>query len=150
MSTGRLLSLRAGPFRVSLPVTSVRQILDTGGATASAPTDPRELGVRPVSLAEVLGAEPDSERPALLLVDSSSGPVLLTACSLEGFLDGEPQPLPRTVITRWPGLIRGTLTDGELSLVLDAQVLMGVVESWLAANPQAAEPQEPAHEPEAA
>lgn len=125
----RYLALLAGPFAVALPLTSVRQILDMGGERSFAPQDPRALGVEPVSLARLLGAEPTSTRPALLLFDGHTGPVLVTACALQGvFEPPHITPLPPTVATRWPDLIRGTTKHGGLRLVLAAQVLMGVAE----------------------
>lgn len=130
----RHLGLRAGPFRLALPIVAVRQILDTGGG--GSPTDPRALGVMPVPLATVLGVEPSAKRPALLLFDGDPGPVLLSACSLDGVLEGrEVAPLPRTVATRWPGLVLGTLKHKGLVLVLDPQVLVGLVEVWQARRP---------------
>jgi hypothetical protein len=129
----RYLGLVAGPFRVALPIVAVRQILDVGGGTA--PTDPRALGVEPIALASVLGAQQRRERQALLLFDGHPGPVLLTADELLGVL--EPRALsglPATVATRWPGLVRGTLRHKGLVLILDPQVLVGLVEVWRADN----------------
>ncbi len=124
----RYLGANAGPFRLALPLSSVRQILDVGAGDT--PLDPRALGVRPISLAKLLGAEPTSTRPAVLLFDGTSDPVVLTCCSLAGVIDAPPPlPLPKTVAVRWPGLLQGTLdTDGGLRLALDARVLMGLVE----------------------
>jgi hypothetical protein len=125
----RLLALRAGPYRVCLPLTSVRQILDMGGAKASAPLDPRALGVMPVSLARVLGAEPTSDRPALLLLDGISGPLLLSACELGEVLDAAAiAPLPPTVTIRFPGLLRGTISHHGARLVLEPDVLAAVTD----------------------
>ena len=125
----RFLGLRAGLFPVSLPLVSVRQILDMGGATGSAPTDPRALGVAPVSLAKVLGATPDAERPALLLLDGKSGPLLLSADALDGVLDAtQVTPLPPSVGIRFPGLLRGLISHDTMRLVLDPDVLAEVVE----------------------
>jgi hypothetical protein len=128
----RYLGVRAGPFRLALPFETVRQILDVGGTQASAPSDPRALGVEPISLARLLGAQPTLERPALLLFDGHTGPVLLSTCVLGGVVDASapPRPLPRTVACRWPGLIRGVIDDAPgLRLVLDPRVLMGLVEA---------------------
>ena len=126
----RFLGVRAGPFRLALPLGTVRQILDVGGEAASAPTDPRALGVLPVSLARLLGAEPVARRPALLLFDGHMGPVLLSTCVLGSVVDADPpRALPRTVACRWPGLVRGVIDDGGLRLVLDPRVLMGLVEA---------------------
>lgn len=124
----RYLSTDAGPFRLALPLSSVRQILDVGGGDTS--LDPRALGVEPISLAELLGASPTSTRPAVLLFDGTADPVVLTCCGLRGVVDADaPRPLPRTVACRWPGLLRGTIDDGGiLALALDARVLMGLVE----------------------
>jgi hypothetical protein len=130
VSSQRYLGVRAGPFRLALPLEAVRQILDVGGEQASAPSDPRALGVRPLSLARLLGDEPVARRPALLLFDGLSGPVLLSTCVLGSVLDtAPPRPLPRTVACKWPGLIRGVLVDDGLRLVLDTRVLMGLVEA---------------------
>lgn len=135
MSAQRYLAVRAGPFRLALPLEAVRQILDVGGAQASAPSDPRALGVAPLSLARLLGSEPGPHRPALLLFDGLSGPALLSTCVLGNVIDADaPRPLPRTVACRWPGLVRGVLEDeprtkGGLRLVLDPRVLMGLVEA---------------------
>ena len=130
----RYLGVRAGPFRLALPLGTVRQILDVGGEQGQAPTDPRALGVLPVSLARLLGAEPAARRPALLLFDGHTGPVLLSTCVLGNVIDAEtPKPLPRTVACRWPGLIRGVIDDDGLRLVLDPRVLMGLVEADAAA-----------------
>lgn len=116
----RYLGVDAGPFRLALPIETVRQILDVGGAQASAPTDPRALGVAPVSLARLLGARPREGRPAFLLFDGHSGPVLLSTCVLGRVIDaGAPRPLPRTVACRWPGLIRGVIDDAVLDTVAD-------------------------------
>lgn len=131
MQQERYLGLVAGPFRVALPIVAVRQILDVGGGTA--PTDPRALGVEPIALASVLGAAPQRERQALLLFDGHPGPVLLTADELLGVLEpSNVSPLPATVATRWPGLVRGTLRHEGLVLILDPQVMVGVVEVWRA------------------
>jgi hypothetical protein len=125
----RFLALRAGPFRVALPLTAVRQILDMGGATATTPLDPRSLGVAPVSLARVLGAEPTSEHPALLLFEGSHGPLLLTADALEGVVDAPaPRPLPSTVSMRFPALVAGTVEHEGLLLAFDPATLVDVVE----------------------
>lgn len=130
MATQRFLGVRAGPFRLAMPLEAVRQILDVGGDQASAPTDPRALGVLPLSLAKLLGSEPVARRPALLLFDGLSGPALLSTCVLGRVIDAAPpRPLPRTVACRWPGLIRGVLVDEGLRLVLDTRVLMGLVEA---------------------
>lgn len=124
----RSLGVDAGPFRLALPLSSVRQILDVG--VGDAPLDPRSLGVEPIALATLLGASPTSTRPAVLLFDGTDAPVVLTCCRLRGVIDSPPpRPLPRTVACRWPGLLRGTLMyDGALTLALDARVLMGLVE----------------------
>ena len=104
--------------------------LDVGGDQGSAPSDPRALGVRPLSLARLLGSEPVARRPALLLFDGLSGPALLSTCVLGSVIDAAPpRPLPRTVACKWPGLIRGVLADDGLRLVLDTRVLMGLVEA---------------------
>lgn len=128
----RFIALTAGPFKVALPLVSVRQLLDAGGERSFAPMDPRALGVAPISLARLLGETPCTERPALLLFDGHTGPVLLTACVLGGIFepkDGEIRPLPPSVAVRWPDLIRGTVRhEGAMRLVLDPHVLMGVVE----------------------
>lgn len=127
----RFIALTAGPFKVALPLVSVRQLLDTGGERSFAPTDPRALGVAPVSLARLLGEAPRSDRPALLLFDGPTGPVLVTACVFGGIFEpkADVRPLPPTVAVRWPDLIRGTLVhEGAMRLVLDPNVLMGVVE----------------------
>lgn len=129
----RYIALTAGPFKVALPLVSVRQLLDTGGERSLAPLDPRALGVAPISLARLLGAAPSTDRPALLLFDGHEGPVLLTACVLGGIFEpkeeDELRPLPPSVAVRWPDLIRGTLRhEGAMRLVLDPHVLMGVVE----------------------
>ncbi|HEY1099239.1 MAG TPA: hypothetical protein VGF99_09930, partial [Myxococcota bacterium] len=92
----RYLGADAGPFRLALPLSSVRQILDVGGGDA--PLDPRSLGVTPISLAELLGAKPTSTKPAVLLFDGTADPVVLTCCGLRGVIDAAaPQPLPQTV-----------------------------------------------------
>jgi hypothetical protein len=129
----RFLGVDAGPFKLALPLAAVRQILDVGAGEAA--LDPRALGVTPYSLAELLGEQRKSSRPALLLFDSilgTSDPVVLTCCLLRGVIDSPtPKPLPLTVACRWPGLLRGTIDDGGsgLILVLDASVLMGLLEA---------------------
>ena len=130
----RFLGVVAGPFQLALPLSSVRQILDVGAGEVV--LDPRALGVMPHSLAELLGETPTSTRPAVLLFDSILGgmndPLVLTCCALRGVIDAAaPKPLPQTVACQWPGLLRGTLDDGSggLILVLDARVLMGLVEA---------------------
>ena len=127
----RYLALTAGPYPIALPLSAVRQILDVGGEQQAAPHDPRALGVAPVPLARLLGAEPLMKRPALLLFDGHTGPVLLSACTMAGVLDApSPRPLPRTVACRWPGLIRGIVDDPSgPRLGLDPRVLMGLVEA---------------------
>ena len=128
---GRYLCLRAGPFRVALPLLSVRQILDVGGQDAQAPSDPRALGVHPVPLGEVLGVPTETQSPALLLFDGSQGPVLLSVGGIDDLVESpHVTALPETVATRWPGLIRGTVRGASgLILVLDPEVLVGVVEA---------------------
>ncbi len=137
----RYLGVDAGPFRLALPLSSVRQILDVGDGDA--PLDPRALGVTPHSLAELLGELPVSTRPAVLLFDGTDDAVVLTCCALRGVIDAvAAKPLPQTVACRWPGLLGGTLDgppdadgnggeggEGGLILVLDARVLMGLVEA---------------------
>ena len=127
-SRERYLDADAGPFRLALPLSSVRQILDAGGGNTS--LDPRTLGVTPISLAELLGATPTSTRPAVLLFDGTADPVVLTCCGLRGVIDAAaPRPLPKTVACRWPGLLRGTIDDGTgIVLAIDARVLRGLVE----------------------
>lgn len=128
-SAGRFLAVDAGPFALALPLGSVRQILDIGGEQAQAPTDPRALGVEPISLAALLGAEPTTPRPALLLFDGLDGPVLLSVCALVGVFDAPlPAPLPETVACKWPGLITGIVRHEAARLALDARFLMGLVE----------------------
>lgn len=135
---GRYLAIDAGPFSLALPLSAVRQILDLGGEQATAPTDPRALGVEPLSLARLLGASPRSERQGLLLFDGLVGPVLLAACALRGVFDADPpRPLPETVACRWPGLIAGLVRHQGLRLAIDARFLMGLVES---ANVEAGSP----------
>ncbi len=102
----RTLAVQAGPCRLAIPLTSVRQILDAGGETASAPEDPRALGVAPTSLARVLDLQPAPGRPALLLFDSHLGPVLISVCRLDGIVDAHERfELPATAPIRWPGLL---------------------------------------------
>lgn len=130
--TERYLGVSAGPFSLALPLLTVRQILDVGGASSMAPSDPRALGVEPISLARLLDKPAQAGRPGLLLFDGHIGPVLLSVCGLSGVFDAPaPQPLPRTVACRWPGLVRGVLShpEGKLRLVLDPRVLMGLVEA---------------------
>ncbi len=128
----RHIALSAGPFKVALPLISIRQLLDMGGEKSFAPMDPRALGVAPISLARLLGEEPSTSRPALLLFDGHTGPVLLTACTLDGIFEPKPAdiaPLPKAVAVRWPDLIKGTVRhEAAVRLVLDPHVLMGVVE----------------------
>jgi hypothetical protein len=149
----RYLGVGAGPFRLALPLETVRQILDVGGAQAVAPADPRALGVEPISLARLLGAAPSALRPALLLFDGHTGPALLSTCLLGGVIDADepPRPLPRTVACRWPGLIRGVIEDDVdhlgLRLVLDPRVLMGLVEAHDAAPRAVQPPAEPGRGP---
>jgi len=129
MQQERYLGLVAGPYRVALPLVAVRQILDVGEGTA--PTDPRALGVEPISLARVLGATQQRDRQALLLFDGHPGLVLVTADALLGVLEAEDiKPIPDTVAIRWPGLIKGTLQHEGLVLILEPQVLTGLVELW--------------------
>ena len=134
VSRERYLGVDAGPFRLALPLSSVRQILDVGAGEAS--LDPRALGVEPVSLAVLLGASPTSERPAVLLFDGTAEPVVLTCCGLRGVVDADtPHPLPSTVACRWPGLLKGTIDDANrLALVLDPHVLMGLLEGLTNTN----------------
>lgn len=129
----RTLAFVAGRCRLAIPLTSVRQILDAGGATAMAPADPRALGVSPVSLARVLGETPQDSRPALLLFDSHLGPVLLSVCQLNGIVDAtERFDVPQTAPLRWPGLVSHAIFDPAakgLVFVLDTVLLMGVIEA---------------------
>lgn len=128
----RYLALDAGPFRVSLPLISVRQILDLGGDKGRAPMDPRALGVMPVSLARVLGAEPLQDRPALLLLDGKSGPLLLSVCRLGGVAGvARLEPLPPTVTVRYPRLLQGIIVYEGMRFVLEPDVLAAVVEERL-------------------
>jgi hypothetical protein len=125
----RFLAVEAGPFALALPLGAVRQILDVGGDHATAPSDPRALGVLPISLAELLGAEARRTRPALLLFDGLAGPVLLSTCVLGGVFDADaPRPLPPTVACRWPGLVAGVVVHDGMRLAVDAVFLMGLVE----------------------
>jgi hypothetical protein len=129
LPTARYLRVDAGPYRLALPLPSVRQILDTGGGDA--PLDPRAIGVMPHSLAVLLGSRPSSSRPAVLLFDGAKDPVVLLCCALLGVVDGlAPRPLPASVACRYPGLVAGTLDDGNggLLLVLDAGVLTDLVD----------------------
>ena len=131
-ATERYLGVEAGPYSLALPLLTVRQILDVGGASSTAPTDPRALGVAPISLAGLLDKPAQGARPGLLLFDGHSGPVLLSVCGVGGVFDAPaPRPLPKTVACRWPGLLRGVLAleAGALRLVLDPRVLMGLVEA---------------------
>ncbi len=128
--TVRYLAVRAGPFRLGLPLEAVRQILDAGGEQAQAPSDPRALGVLPLSLAELLGAEPLERRPALLLFDGHTGPVLLSTCVLGAVVDAPPpRPLPRTVACRWPGLIRGVIDDDDATAIDTSALDTGAVDT---------------------
>lgn len=130
MPAVRYLAVEAGPFRLALPLEAVRQILDVGGDQTQAPQDPRALGVKPCSLAHLLGAQPSSPKPALLLFDGHTGPVLMSTCALGRVFDAQAAtPLPKTVACRWPGLIKGAIDDNGLRLVLDERVLMGLVEA---------------------
>lgn len=130
--TDRYLGVAAGPFALALPLLTVRQILDVGGPSSMAPTDPRALGVEPISLARLLDKPAREGRPGLLLFDGHIGPVLLSVCGVSGVFDAPaPRPLPRTVACLWPGLVRGVLSYPErtLRLVLDPRILMGLVEA---------------------
>lgn len=135
----RTLAVHAGTCRLAIPLTSVRQILDAGGETASAPEDPRALGVAPTSLARVLDLEPAPGRPALLLFDSHLGPVLISVCRLDGIVDTDERlELPATAPIRWPGLLShgilapdapGDEAERSVVFVLDPVVLIGVIEA---------------------
>lgn len=132
MQTNRYLALLAGPFRLALPLSIVRQILEVGGDAkgSHAPTDPRALGVAPVTVARLLGEEPLSAPPALFLCDGHLGPVLLAPCALLGVFDaGPPVPLPPTVACRWPGLFLGVVFGPEPRLALDPRVFLGLIEA---------------------
>jgi hypothetical protein len=126
----RYLRVEAGPFQLALPLSSVRQILDTGSGDAA--LDPRAIGVMQHSLAVLLGARPSSSQPAVLLFDGARDPVVFLCCRLRGVLDAAaPRPLPGTVACRHPGLIAGTTRadDGALLLVLDAAALTALVDA---------------------
>jgi hypothetical protein len=128
----RVLAVIAGSFRLAVPLTFVRQILDAGGPFGEAPLDPKAIGVEPVSLARVFGDAPRVVRPALLLVDGVSGPLLVAVCAIEGVIDIDGvAPLPATVLTRWPGLLRGTIERAGIVLVIDPETLVGVIEAEL-------------------
>ncbi len=125
----RFLGIDAGPFRLALPLSSVRQILDVGGPQGELEATAREGAV--VSLASLLKTTPSSPRPAALLIDGAE--VVVTCCGLRGVLDAaEPRPLPRTVACRFPGLWRGTILERDaLTLVVDPAVLSGLIEATL-------------------
>lgn len=133
----RLLGLLAGPFHIALPLSSVHQIAALDGVQA-APTPTPEATFVP-HLAEVLGGARRAESAALCL-EGPGGFFRVQTCSLTGvFAEEVPiHPLPATVSTRWPGLLRGTARNpqcGVLHLVLDPGFLCGMVE---VARPRAA------------
>jgi hypothetical protein len=146
----RVLVVDAGPYALALPLRCVRQILDLGGAQSTAPVDPRALGVTPISLAELLGAEPLTDRPGLLLVDGPTGPVLLMACKTGSVYDASALwPLPQTVVVRFGGLLRGVLLLDRPRLLLDPVILLGLVEAHEPARAiePALAPSEPSAQP---
>ncbi len=130
----RFLGIDAGPFRLAVPLSSVRQIVDMGGAL-SAPAAANEAAHEApfISLATLLGVAPSStsssSRPAAFRIDGVDG--VITCCGLRGVIDAsEPRPLPQTVACRFPGLLRGTIIDDDaLALVVDAAVLAGLIEA---------------------
>jgi hypothetical protein len=131
----RFLGIDAGPFRLAVPLSSVRQIVDMGGAL-SAPAAANEAAANEapfISLATLLGVAPSltssSSRPAAFRIDGVDG--VVTCCGLRGVIDAsEPRPLPQTVACRFPGLLRGTIIDDDaLALVVDAAVLAGLIEA---------------------
>jgi hypothetical protein len=116
----RFLGFVAGPFSLATPIEGVRQILDVTGDGD---------GGHVHSMARLLGAEPLGPPDAVLAFDGDDGAVLVSCCRLRGVVDAHaPAPLPGTVACRRPGLITGTLDEGdELTLVVDPRVLVGLV-----------------------
>jgi hypothetical protein len=116
----RFLGFVAGPFFLATPIAGVRQILEPASDDADDHVP---------SIARLLGALPLGRPQAVLALDGGAGPVLVSCCRLRGVVDAQPPaPLPRTVACRRPGLLAGTIDDGDvLTLVVDARVLAGLV-----------------------
>jgi hypothetical protein len=101
----RLLSVRAGSFRLALPLAMVRQVLTLGGADGS--VDPNTIGVRVVSLAKLLGDAPSPTGKApLLMIDDAHGPLVVAGCELVGVrVVQSVSMLPTALWSQWPGLV---------------------------------------------
>jgi hypothetical protein len=123
----RFLGFSAGPFRLATPIAAVRQIVEH--------TD--VAGPPAIAIAALLGAEPRGP-PAALLEFDALGAMRWGCCALRGVIDAPPPlPLPATVACRWPGLLAGTIDDGDdLTLVIDPRVLVGLWESTTATTPR--------------
>ena len=115
----RFLGFVAGPFSLATPIGDVRQILELGAG---------DDGTLP-SIARLLGASPLGRPQAVLAFDGDAGAVLVSCCRLRGVVDARaPSPLPGTVACRRPGLLTGTIDDGDdLTLVVEARVLAALV-----------------------
>lgn len=127
------LGLGAGPFRVAIPVHSVKEIVHMEG-----PFDKTKLQSVPTSLAMLLGQAPQGEAPGYLLFESAQQKDhVLSACKIHGvFTPQKEWALPEQVTLKWPGLVTRCLLgtpdrNGELAsyLALALDVLFGIVEA---------------------
>ena len=134
MST-RFIEVRAGRYRLALPLIAIRQILDLGGGSGA--DDPKRLGLVATSLADALEETQKASNPALLLFEGQMGPQVISVCGLGKIFHVEQiLPIPRTVRTRWPELLRGVIRhqaedDGHRFWVaIDPAVMISIVESY--------------------
>jgi chemotaxis signal transduction protein len=133
----RLVSVDAGHFRLALPVAQVQQIVGRqpkGMPDLAIGEEAPERSLPEVNLAEVLRSTPLREKPASLVILGPRGPILAEVCNLHRFLEVREKSireLPKTVATRWPGLVRGVVRHDQPHVLLDGNVLGALMQAHL-------------------
>lgn len=139
----RFIRIRAAGYHLALPVVGIQSILRLSAETPDVSVvenQPNSVVLQPrqsISLARLLGAAhvPNHEPSRFTLVGQRDS-TELRCCAIDGNVtEGQLEPLPKSVETTWPGLIRGLLLlDKRWILVLEPAILLGVMEGWLASK----------------
>jgi hypothetical protein len=131
----RLISVEAGRFRLAIPLDQVQRIVGAlPPVLDQARGDEVDDSIPTLNLAEVFSTPPQSKENGSLVLQGPRGPLLARVCRLNQILEvaeSALRPLPDTVVTRWPGLVRGVVRHNPPHVLLDGHVLGALLQSWL-------------------